>query len=58
MNYYLLSQIHPVILRICDPIEGIDDVLLAENLGKTNDCFECNKSQIFKVKLKVRVNSL
>lgn len=34
VNYYLLSQIFPIALRICEPIEGIDDVLLAENLGK------------------------
>ncbi|XP_070158979.1 DNA polymerase alpha catalytic subunit [Polyergus mexicanus] len=33
VNYYLLSQIFPVILRICEPIEGIDDVFLANNLG-------------------------
>ncbi|KAJ8683915.1 hypothetical protein QAD02_019707 [Eretmocerus hayati] len=33
INYYLLNQIHPVILRICEPIEGIDDVLLAQHLG-------------------------
>lgn len=33
VNYYLLSQIFPVVLRICDPIEGIDDVMLAEHLG-------------------------
>ncbi|XP_011708044.1 PREDICTED: DNA polymerase alpha catalytic subunit [Wasmannia auropunctata] len=33
VNYYLLSQIFPVVLRICDPIEGIDDVFLANNLG-------------------------
>ncbi|CAB0032425.1 unnamed protein product [Trichogramma brassicae] len=33
INYYLLNQIHPVVLRICEPIEGIDDVLLAQNLG-------------------------
>ncbi|XP_076636493.1 DNA polymerase alpha catalytic subunit isoform X2 [Colletes latitarsis] len=33
VDYYLMSQIFPVVLRICEPIEGIDDVLLAENLG-------------------------
>ncbi|EFN85393.1 DNA polymerase alpha catalytic subunit [Harpegnathos saltator] len=33
VNYYLLSQIFPVVLRICEPIEGIDDVFLANNLG-------------------------
>ncbi|XP_058793658.1 DNA polymerase alpha catalytic subunit [Phymastichus coffea] len=33
VNYYLLNQIHPVIMRICEPIEGIDDVVLAQCLG-------------------------
>lgn len=33
VNYYLLSQLFPVIMRICEPIEGIDDVLLSEHLG-------------------------
>lgn len=33
VTYYLLSQIFPVVLRICEPIEGIDDVFLANNLG-------------------------
>ncbi|KAI4501335.1 hypothetical protein M0802_003708 [Mischocyttarus mexicanus] len=36
INYYLMSQILPVVLRICEPIEGIDDVLLARNLGLEN----------------------
>ncbi|XP_031831132.1 DNA polymerase alpha catalytic subunit isoform X2 [Nomia melanderi] len=36
VNYYLLSQVFPIALRICEPIEGIDDVLLAENLGLEN----------------------
>lgn len=36
INYYLMNQILPVVLRICDPIEGIDDVLLARNLGLEN----------------------
>ncbi|CAL7943529.1 unnamed protein product [Xylocopa violacea] len=35
-NYYLLSQVFPIVLRICEPIEGIDDVLLAANLGLEN----------------------
>lgn len=33
VNYYIMSQVFPVVLRICDPIEGIDDVLLAKYLG-------------------------
>uniref|UniRef100_A0A3B4X0P2 DNA polymerase n=1 Tax=Seriola lalandi dorsalis TaxID=1841481 RepID=A0A3B4X0P2_SERLL len=28
-QYYLAHQIHPVVSRICDPIEGIDTVLIA-----------------------------
>nr|XP_033339559.1 DNA polymerase alpha catalytic subunit isoform X1 [Megalopta genalis] len=36
VNYYLLSQVFPIALRICEPIEGIDDVLLAQNLGLKN----------------------
>ncbi|OAD62291.1 DNA polymerase alpha catalytic subunit, partial [Eufriesea mexicana] len=36
VNYYLLSQIFPIVLRICEPIEGIDDVLLAKYLGLEN----------------------
>ncbi|XP_043791060.1 DNA polymerase alpha catalytic subunit isoform X1 [Apis laboriosa] len=36
VNYYLLSQIFPIVLRICDPIEGFDDVLLAKCLGVDN----------------------
>nr|XP_033330370.1 DNA polymerase alpha catalytic subunit-like isoform X1 [Megalopta genalis] len=33
VNYYLLSQVLPVALRICEPIEGINDVILMRNLG-------------------------
>lgn len=32
-----MNQILPVVLRICEPIEGIDDVLLARNLGTYNE---------------------
>uniref|UniRef100_A0A667XE17 DNA polymerase n=1 Tax=Myripristis murdjan TaxID=586833 RepID=A0A667XE17_9TELE len=32
-QYYLAQQIHPVVARICDPIEGIDGVLIASWLG-------------------------
>lgn len=28
------QQIHPVVARICEPIEGIDSVLIATWLGK------------------------
>ncbi|KAJ8278149.1 hypothetical protein GJAV_G00084410 [Gymnothorax javanicus] len=32
-QYYLAHQVHPVVSRICDPIEGIDAVLIATWLG-------------------------
>uniref|UniRef100_A0A8C4HTT0 DNA polymerase n=1 Tax=Dicentrarchus labrax TaxID=13489 RepID=A0A8C4HTT0_DICLA len=33
IQYYLAQQVHPVVSRICDPIEGIDSVLIATWLG-------------------------
>lgn len=33
-QYYLAQQIHPVVARICEPIDGIDAVLIASWLGK------------------------
>ena len=35
-KYYLTNQVHPVISRLCDPIEGTDAAHLAECLGKYN----------------------
>ncbi|MGH0165981.1 UNVERIFIED_CONTAM: hypothetical protein FKN15_068584 [Acipenser sinensis] len=32
-HYYLSQQVHPVVSRICEPIEGIDAVLIATWLG-------------------------
>jgi len=32
-QYYLAHQIHPVISRLCDPIEGTNAVLIAQCLG-------------------------
>ncbi|XP_061211120.1 DNA polymerase alpha catalytic subunit isoform X4 [Neopsephotus bourkii] len=32
-QYYLSQQIHPVVVRICEPIDGIDSVLIAAWLG-------------------------
>ncbi|KAL1512623.1 hypothetical protein ABEB36_002186 [Hypothenemus hampei] len=33
VNYYLAQQLHPVIMRICEPIDGIDAHQIAECLG-------------------------
>jgi DNA polymerase alpha subunit A len=32
-NYYLTQQIHPVVTRLCEPIEGIDAYHVAQSLG-------------------------
>lgn len=32
-HYYLAQQLHPVIARLCEPLEGTDAAQLAENLG-------------------------
>lgn len=32
-HYYLANQIHPVVSRLCDPIEGTDPSILASCLG-------------------------
>jgi len=33
-HYYLSSQVHPVVSRLCDPIEGTDASFIAECLGE------------------------
>lgn len=36
VKYYLSQQIHPVVSRLCDPIDGTDAALIAECLGENN----------------------
>lgn len=33
IKYYLEQQIHPVISRLCEPVEGVDAAFIAECLG-------------------------
>lgn len=33
VNYYLSQQIHPVVSRLCEPIDGADAAFIAECLG-------------------------
>lgn len=35
VKYYLAQQIHPVVSRLCDPIEGTDAARIAECLGES-----------------------
>lgn len=39
IKYYLSQQIHPVVTRLCDPIDGIDAIQIAESLGMSL-CFK------------------
>ncbi|CAH0558363.1 unnamed protein product [Brassicogethes aeneus] len=40
VQYYLSQQIHPVVSRICDPIEGTDAFQIAECLGLDTASFK------------------
>jgi hypothetical protein len=33
-KYYLALQVHPVVSRLCDPIDGTDSAHIASCLGK------------------------
>lgn len=33
IKYYLSQQIHPVVMRLCAPLENIDAKMIAEYLG-------------------------
>lgn len=49
-QYYLAQQIHPVVSRICDPIEGIDGALIATWLGTLMTCsFKCGEDILWEV---------
>ncbi|CAD5116920.1 DgyrCDS5761 [Dimorphilus gyrociliatus] len=44
-NYYLAQQVHPVVSRLCDPIEGTDAVRIAECLGLDGSNFKHKYNQ-------------
>ncbi|CAM4722751.1 unnamed protein product [Leuciscus chuanchicus] len=44
-QYYLSQQVHPVVGRICEPIEGIDSVLIATWLGLDPSHFRAQQQQ-------------
>ena len=33
-HYYLAQQLHPVVARLCDPVEGMDSARIAACLGE------------------------
>ncbi|XP_078265270.1 DNA polymerase alpha catalytic subunit [Rhinoraja longicauda] len=41
-QYYLSQQVHPVVARICEPIDGIDSALIATLLGLDPSQFRMN----------------
>ncbi|CAH1175786.1 unnamed protein product [Phaedon cochleariae] len=45
VKYYLGQQIHPVVTRICDPIEGTDSFQIAECLGLDTSSFKKPKQE-------------
>jgi len=52
-TYYLKNQVHPVVSRLCDPIEGTDGAQIADCLGleasefnRIAHSFEANDSEI------------
>ena len=44
-NYYLASQIHPVVSRLCDAIEGTDPALIASCLGLDPSAYKAKPTQ-------------
>uniref|UniRef100_A0A3B3QW26 DNA polymerase n=1 Tax=Paramormyrops kingsleyae TaxID=1676925 RepID=A0A3B3QW26_9TELE len=44
-QYYLSQQVHPVVGRICEPIVGIDAVLIATWLGLDPSLFRAHQQQ-------------
>ena len=44
--YYMTSQVHPVVSRLCDPIEGLDAAAIAAALGlKPENYVKRNKEE-------------
>ncbi|TRY76652.1 hypothetical protein TCAL_04076 [Tigriopus californicus] len=37
INYYLAQQLHPVVCRLCDPLDGTDASRIAQSLGLNPD---------------------
>lgn len=40
VNYYLSQQIHPVVSRLCEPIDGTDPAFIAECLGLDSNSYK------------------
>nr|XP_023025122.1 DNA polymerase alpha catalytic subunit [Leptinotarsa decemlineata] len=49
VKYYLGQQIHPVVTRICEPIEGTDSFQIAECLGLDTNSFKKPKQHSMEV---------
>lgn len=38
-EYYMTSQVHPVVSRLCDPIEGLDAAAIASGMSGKKDIY-------------------
>lgn len=43
INYYLAQQIHPVVSRLCEPLEGLDACQIANALGIDSSSYAISK---------------
>nr|CAD7591839.1 unnamed protein product [Timema genevievae] len=61
INYYLAQQIHPVVSRLCEPIEGTDAARIADCLGTlkilSDEFGACDLSEIPFIELIDRVST-
>jgi hypothetical protein len=61
-HYYLAQQLHPVVARLCDPVEGMDSARIAACLGeKQYDCYQscgqCFGSVFILIPIRIRIES-
>jgi DNA polymerase alpha subunit A len=52
-HYYLAQQLHPVVARLCDPVEGMDSARIAACLGKCKSWQVMMPGKSFFFKLKI-----
>ena len=51
VQYYLKNQVHPVVSRLCELLEGVDAVRIADFLGNLKYILSLYLSLVFKINL-------